>query len=103
MRPWLGRDAALPGVRLLARALGARDIVLAVGTLTAADDTLPRWLTGALAADATDLAVTVAGRDHLPRGGRELVMAIAATAVALGAVAIVTAPEPKGPLSPGPS
>ena len=41
-----------------------------------------------LAADATDLALTLTARDHLPRRGSVLVSAIAAGGVALGAAAI---------------
>ena len=96
MRPWLGRDAGRPAVRLLARALGARDLVLGVGTLAALEDrpSLRRWLRAALVADAADFLVTLLERRHLPSGGRELVLAIAAGAVALGAVAAL------GPGSP---
>lgn len=71
------------------RALGARDMALALGTLSAREpDALRPWLAGALAADATDLLLTLAAREHLPRRGRRLVAAVAAGAVALGAAAL---------------
>jgi len=103
MRPWLGRDADRPAVRLLARALGARDLVLGVGTLSALGDrrSLRRWLHAALVADAADFAVTLLEGQHLPRRGRQLVLAIAGAGVALGGFAGL-APSARGP-APGPS
>jgi hypothetical protein len=90
MRPWLGTEARKPVVRLLSRALGARDLVLGIGTLATLEDrpALQRWLQAALIADTTDFAVTLAERDHLPRSGRALVLAIAGGAVALGGAAV---------------
>jgi hypothetical protein len=87
MRVWVGRDSTRPSARVLARALGVRDLVLAVGTLTALRDggSSQPWLRAALLADATDLAATVTERDELPPGGRDLVAGIAAVATAIGA------------------
>jgi hypothetical protein len=92
MRSWIGSDARRPGAVLLARALGARDLVIGAGTLASLSDrrALSAWLRGALAADATDLALTLAGTDAVPPRGRILVSAIAAGGVALGAVALAT-------------
>ena len=92
MRSWIGRDARRPGAVLLARALGARDLVIGVGTLASLADreALAAWLRGALAADATDLALTLAGGDAVPPRGRILVSAIAGGGVALGAAALAT-------------
>src|SRR5436305_8276005 len=87
MRPWIGRAAQRPTARLLTRVVGSRDVVLAVGTLTAAD-ALPRWLAAALAADAADVVLTVSARDHLPRAGAAVVVAVAGGGVALGAAAL---------------
>ena len=88
MRPWIGRDADRPTARLLARALGARDVVLGLGTLQSGDR---RWLAAALAADTADLLLTLAEREHLPRYGRGLVSVVAGAGVALGAGAIWSA------------
>jgi hypothetical protein len=85
IRPWIGRDAERPAARLLARALGARDVVIGLGTLRSAER---RWLAGALAADAADLLLTVAAREHVPRRGRLLVPLVAGAGIALGAVAL---------------
>jgi hypothetical protein len=95
MRPWIGRDADSTGAVLLARALGARDLVIGAGTLAAVGerDAGRRWLAAAMVADGTDLAVTLAARGELPPRGRALVVAIAGTAVGLGAVALATLDE----------
>jgi len=95
MRTWIGADARRPGAVLLARALGARDLVIGVGTLANLNDQRARtaWLTGALAADSTDLALTLAGRGSLPRAGRTLVSMIAAGGVVLGAIALAGSRE----------
>jgi hypothetical protein len=85
MRPWIGREADRPGAQLLSRALGARDVVLGLGTL---QSTTREWLAAALVADAADLLLTIAAGAELPRRGRVLVTAVAGTGVALGAVAL---------------
>jgi hypothetical protein len=91
MRPWIGDDAARPAATLLARAVGARDVVIAVGTLANLDGdggSLQPWLAGGLAADATDLTVTLLGGAFLPRWGRVLVSSIAGGGVVLGGAAL---------------
>lgn len=92
MRPWIGADARRPGAVLLARAVGARDLVLAAGTLanlSAGASNLRPWLCGALAADATDLALTLADSGSaVPAAGRVLVSAVAAGGVGLGAASL---------------
>ena len=96
MRPWIGANARRPGAVLLARALGARDLVLAAGTLAAlggGGDALRPWLRGALAADAVDLVLTLAAGDQLPPRGRALVSTIAAGGVVIGAAALLTLEE----------
>jgi hypothetical protein len=87
MRPWIGRDATRATGQLLARVVGTRDVVLAVGTLTARESQR-RWLAAALVADAADTLLTIQSRDHLPRTGAALVIAVAGGGVALGAVAV---------------
>jgi hypothetical protein len=90
MRTWIGRDSELVSARVLTRALGARDLMLGAGTLASleAGHGAERWLHAALVGDATDLLVTLAHRRELPRGGR-LVIAVAASAVALGVKALL--------------
>jgi hypothetical protein len=91
MRTWVGRDSDLASAQVITRALGARDLVLGAGTLASlgAGQGADRWLQASLVADATDLLATIAHRRELPRGGRELVIGVAATAVALGVKALL--------------
>ena len=109
MRAWIGRDAGYRGAGLLARALGSRDVLLAAGTLTAANrHELRRWTAAGLLADATDLSLTLAARRRLPRRNVALVSAIAGAGVLLGAAALSSrprehsqpSPPPAGPASP---
>ena len=85
---WLGRDtASRPGVRVILRALGVRDLVLGLGLKTALDRDAPTrgWLEGGLAADGVDAAATLLAGDDLPASGRLLVGALATGGVVLGA------------------
>ena len=58
---WLGEDAARPPVKIVVRALGARDVALSAGTLAALDDrdALKLWIAGAMLSDICDVASTV--------------------------------------------
>lgn len=58
-RSWLGSGAAGPAPRALARMMGARDVVLGVGSLSAIKEGShgPEWLGMAAVADAVDAAV----------------------------------------------
>jgi hypothetical protein len=99
MRTWIGRDSDLASAQVITRALGARDLVLGAGTLASLDggQGAERWLQASLVADATDLLATIAHRRELPRAGRALVIAVAATAVTLGVRALLpdrAAPSP---------
>lgn len=85
---WLGRaTASRPGVRVILRALGVRDVVIGLGLKTALDRDAPTrgWLEGGLAADGVDAAATLLAGDDLPASGRLLVGALASSGVALGA------------------
>jgi hypothetical protein len=81
---WIGDDANSRAVKLLARALGARDVALGLGTAVALDRGKPvrGWLEGAALADAVDLVATFAAGDSIPRGARRTVMLIAAASLA---------------------
>jgi hypothetical protein len=69
---WIGPHSEDEGAKLMARAVGARDVGLALGTLSA----LPRkrqrrrWLEAAAIADGIDLLATLAAWRSLP--GRAL-------------------------------
>lgn len=85
-RPWVGRSVAgTTGGRVLARGLGARDLVLGLG---AAGSGSSGWAAAGAAADALDAAVTLGSFAELPRRGRLLVLATAAGAAVAGGLAI---------------
>lgn len=80
---WVGADAAhKPTVGLLLRAVGARDIALALGALLAlrGGDRLRPWLIGGAIADTTDLASTLGAGAAVPKQGRIAVALVAGTA-----------------------
>jgi hypothetical protein len=87
---WVGRPARKPGGRLLTRALGARDLALAGGTVAAVamrdHSQASRWLAAQAVADGADLAATLAERDRLSPSQLRLGagMAAASTGLAIG-------------------
>jgi len=89
--PWIGPDAARPSAAVLARALGARDLVLGAGVLRSMSDpdALRPWLAAGIVADSADLAATLT-TPALPWRGRAFVGALAAGAAALGAIALAS-------------
>ncbi len=95
--PWLGRDAARGGTQVVSRGLGARDVGLGVGALTAHGSELRPWVLAAIAADAADLGGTLSAGDALPRAGRALVGAIASGGVILGAISLAGLRSPSKP------
>jgi hypothetical protein len=84
-RPWIGTDAGRASTKTLARALGARDVALGLGTLLARRHGTPvrGWLEASALADAGDVAATLIGWGSRPRLGRLAVL----TAATAGAVA----------------
>lgn len=87
-RAWLGDAVDDAGGRIAVRALGARDVVLGVGTWTALDTDAdlpgaPRWLEAGAAADLAD-ATAVA----LSRRGRPAPVVAGSIAIATGAAAL---------------
>jgi hypothetical protein len=92
-RSWLdGTSARGPAAKVLARALGGRDIALAAGALAAvrADDPaeLRRWAGLGALADTVDAVATVACWSTLPRINRILVLTAAVGAAVIGTTAI---------------
>ena len=84
---WVGAPADQPGGRVLAAAMGARDVGLGLGMFRAArrpHGTRP-WLRAAILADAADLVATLRARDDLPPLAVPLVTGMAAGSVVLGA------------------
>ncbi len=87
-RAWIGGDAARPAVRVLARSLGARDIVLGLGTFLALDDrnslALARWVQLGALVDAVDAAATLLAARHLKLRSVVGVLALAVPAAVAG-------------------
>lgn len=90
-RIWIGPDADGPATKVLARALGARDVVLGAGMLAAAaagdSERSGRLLQLGVAADAADVAATIIAARHL-EGRRGVVMPVIAGAVGIAGVAV---------------
>jgi hypothetical protein len=86
-RVWLGRPANTPAGGVALRALGVRDLVIGGIALHTVDhpEVGPRWQRTCAAADAVDLAATIAARDALPPVGSALVVGMAAAGAATGA------------------
>jgi hypothetical protein len=86
-RGWIARHSRNEGARLFARALGARDVGLAVGMLGALREGTPArpWAQAAVLADGVDFGATFAARHALPAGslGFGLLMSGASTALGL--------------------
>ncbi len=104
-RAWIGKQARLPGAQLLARAVGARDLVLGLGGLQALareDGSARPWLAAAGLCDAVDFGATWAAGRSIPRQARTGVLAIAGVFSLLSAIAAVGLgrsrhAEPSGP------
>jgi hypothetical protein len=84
---WTG-DTKTPAVRVLSRALGARDMALGLGALLALRSNSPvrGWLEAGGFADAGDALATIVAWKQLPRARRWLVIIAAAGAAALAGV-----------------
>jgi hypothetical protein len=90
LRPWVGRVAAEEDApRLLARALGGRDLALGLGALAALATGRPArgWILLGGLADAVDVTATVAHWSSLPRLGRLAVVGAAGSSVAAAVLA----------------
>jgi hypothetical protein len=92
LEPWIGSDAGRTTNKVLGRALGARDLVIAAGTLRSLNDPdqLRPWLAAGVLADCVDFGATAASGSDLPWRGRAFVMALAGAAAAMGAVALAS-------------
>jgi hypothetical protein len=91
-RAWIGKQARLPGAQLLARAVGARDLVVGLGGLQAVsrqDGSARPWLAAGGACDAVDFGATWAAGRRIPRQARTGVLAIAGVFSLLSAIAAI--------------
>jgi hypothetical protein len=101
-RAWIGKQARIPGAQLLARAVGARDLVLGLGglqALTRDDGSAPPWLGAGAICDAVDFGATWAAGRTIPRQARRDVLATAGVFSVLSTIAAVATggsrhPEP---------
>lgn len=86
-RPWVGpKEAAGTGARVLARALGARDVALGFGAIEAdlSGRDLRPWLIAGAKADALDAVITVSNWRRLPSRGRIAVLTAAGGSALVG-------------------
>ncbi len=92
LEPWIGSEADRASTKVLGRALGARDLVIAAGTFRSIEnaDELRPWLAAGTLADCVDFAATAAAGSDLPWRGRAFVMTVAGGAAAMGAIAIAS-------------
>ena len=94
-RPWVGVTADDLAVRVFARALGARDLALGLGALTALARTAEEpgsasaWVAAGALSDALDVAASLSSWRELPRVTRWLVAASAGGAALIGAAGAV--------------
>lgn len=87
-RPWVGEQAASGTGRVLARAMGGRDLALGLGAVLAIAHGSPArgWIGAGGLADTGDVAATLLAWRSLPRRGRLGVLAIAGGSVIASAV-----------------
>jgi hypothetical protein len=99
-RLWIGPDARRPAVKLLARALGVRDLALGAAGLLALRDGDSTWTQRAFAAqavaDAVDLAALVAAGSALPPMKRISGGLLAAGSAAVAAAYAARLPRARG-------
>jgi hypothetical protein len=89
-RAWIGKQARLPGAQLLARAVGARDLVLGLGglqALTRDDGSARPWLGAGAICDGVDFGATWTAGRTIPRQARRGVLAIAGVFSLLSTIA----------------
>jgi hypothetical protein len=110
-RAWIGKQARIPGAQLLARAVGARDLVLGLGglqALTRDDGSARPWLGAGAICDAVDFGATWAAGRTIPRQARRDVLVIAGVFALLSTIAAVGTggsgrAEPPPPDEPDPT
>ena len=87
----IGKQGRNTGPQLLARAAGAREAALGTAAAVALAKGRDAWVWTAaqLGADVTDLVATAASGNDLPRAGRRVGLAMAGTATAVLAGALV--------------
>jgi hypothetical protein len=86
-RRWLGPAAETAPTQVGVRGLGAREVLLHLGALTAALRGAPLrpWLAASIAGDVTDMAATLAARGALPVDSPRATLAVAGGSAAISA------------------
>jgi hypothetical protein len=90
-RPWIGAAADDLATRVFGRALGARDLALGLGALTALQrppaerGSACAWVAAGALSDALDVVASLSSWRDLPRRGRWLVISSASGAALTGA------------------
>ena len=94
-RGWIGRDAERAGAKVMTRGLGARDLALGAGVLSAIASEKPvrAWLAASALSDAADFMATLIAGDDLPRAARVSALAVAGTAAVACAAGAALADE----------
>ena len=98
--PWVGAAADDLAAQVFGRALGARDVALGFGALTALrrtaaePGTASAWVAAGALSDALDVVASVSSWRRLPRTGRWLVAGSAGAAALVGAAAALTLSPP---------
>jgi len=89
--PWVGAARHDQAARLLARALGGRDLALGLGALLTLRSGAPArsWVRAGGLADAGDVVATLLSWRHLPRRGRVAVLVAAGAGVGAAVLAEV--------------
>jgi len=84
--PWVGDPAERPGGRVLAVAMGARDLAIGLGAVRSLGGSTGAraWIRAGVLADIADLVATLRERDELPTVAVPVVAAMAAGSVAFG-------------------
>jgi hypothetical protein len=100
-RAWIGKQARVPGAQVLARAVGARDLVVGLGgvqSVARGDGSARPWLAAAAVCDAVDFGATFAAGRRIPKEPRNGVLAIASVFTVLSAVCAAASRPPEPPV-----
>ena len=94
-RTWLGPAGASGPTQVGVRGLGAREVLLHIGALTAALRGAPLrpWLAASIAGDLTDIASTGAARSELPDGSPLATLVVAGGSAAISAALLAAVAE----------
>jgi hypothetical protein len=88
-RLWVGSKADDGGVKVLIRAIGARDLTIGAGILAAiaAGRPVRRWVEAATVSDAVDCAAALVAGDSIPRYARWAILLLGGSSAIQGALA----------------